>query len=150
MITIGNVFVDTNVLVYARDSSEPRKQPRAAEWLALLWETRRGRLSVQVLHEYYVTVTRKLRPGMSFEDARDDVLAFRGWSPISLGAGLTEAAWAEEQRYGFSFWDALIVAAARRSASGWLLSEDMQEGQNLDGLTVVNPFRTAPAEILRI
>lgn len=60
-------FVDTNVLVYARDISEPEKQRRASEWLAHLWRSREGRLSVQVLQEYYVTLTQKLKPGLPRE-----------------------------------------------------------------------------------
>ena len=66
----ATVFVDTNVLVYVRDVAEKEKQRRAAEWMAALWETRLGRLSTQVLQEYYVTVTAKLEPPRSREDAR--------------------------------------------------------------------------------
>ena len=55
------VFVDTNVLVYSRDSRDAGKNQRAREWVEFLWDTKRGRVSRQVLHEYYVTVTRKLR-----------------------------------------------------------------------------------------
>ena len=71
----GEVFVDTNVLVYARDASEPIKQRRAALWVEHLWATRSGRTGVQVLNEYYVTVTRKLQPGMPRLQARADVRA---------------------------------------------------------------------------
>ena len=75
------VFVDTNVLVYARDASEPGKQPRAAAWLAHLWREQTGRTSVQVLSEYYATVTRKLRPGLPAADAWDDPRAGRAGRP---------------------------------------------------------------------
>jgi predicted nucleic acid-binding protein len=67
------IFVDTNVLVYARDTAQPGKQPQAAAWVRHLVETRQGRLSYQVLQEYYVTTTRKLHPGLSVEQARADV-----------------------------------------------------------------------------
>lgn len=77
------VFVDTNVLVYARDARDPRKQTAAAEWLAELWASRRGRISAQVLQEYYVTVTAKLDPGLSLEEAREDVIALRSWHPLA-------------------------------------------------------------------
>ena len=73
-------FVDTNLLVYARDAKEASNQPLAEAWLATLWRLRRGRLSYQVLHEYYVTVTRKLRPGLPVQDARDDVRALMSMS----------------------------------------------------------------------
>lgn len=134
------VFVDTNVLVYFRDSTEPEKQAAAAEWMADLWETGDGRLSAQVLREYYVTVTAKLDPGLSPAEAREDVLAFRAWDPLEADLGLLEDAWAVEDRYGLSFWDALIVAAAWRLECGILLTEDLQDGQDLDGLVVRNPF----------
>lgn len=139
------VFVDTNVLVYARDASERDKQPRAARWLEELWRTRSGRLSVQVLQEYYVTVTQKLEPGLDPADARADVRALTAWGPLPPDAMLLEDAWGLEDRHALSFWDALIVAAAARLGCGHLLSEDLQDGQSFDGVTVVNPF-VHPAE----
>lgn len=90
------VFVDTNVLVYARDAAQGAKQRMALEWMAALWEAGKGRLSMQVLHEYYVTVTRKLDPGMPVADARDDVQVLTSWSPVSLDADLAELAWQVE------------------------------------------------------
>lgn len=138
------VFVDTNVLVYLRDSTEPEKQRPAAEWIGYLWETGTGRLSGQVLQEYYVTVTEKLNPGMPPEDARADILALRAWNPLFPDADLFEDAWAVEDRYGFSFWDALIVAAARRLDCSLLLTEDLQDGQELEGLAVRSPFTYEP------
>ncbi len=86
------VFVDTNVLVYARDSSEPEKQPRAAQWLEKLWRARAGRLSLQVLQEYYVTVTQKLDPGLDLARARSDVRALAAWQPIVPDIWLLEDA----------------------------------------------------------
>ncbi|MFO8174802.1 MAG: PIN domain-containing protein [Longimicrobiales bacterium] len=138
------VFVDTNVLVYLRDSTEPDKQAAAAEWMAWLWETGRGRLSVQVLQEYYVTVTAKLDPGLPAADAREDVVALRSWRPLEAGLDLLEDAGSVQDRYGFSLWDALIVAAARRLGCGVLLTEDLQNGQELDGLVIRSPFIHAP------
>jgi hypothetical protein len=64
------VFVDTNVLVYARDASEPEKQPQAAAWIEHLWWTRTARLSFHVLQEYYATTTRKLKPGLTPDQTR--------------------------------------------------------------------------------
>ncbi|MFO7893355.1 MAG: PIN domain-containing protein [Longimicrobiales bacterium] len=138
------VFVDTNVLVYLRDSTEPDKQAATAEWMARLWDTGRGRLSVQVLQEYYVTVTAKLDPGLPAADAREDVVALRSWRPLEPGLDLLEDAWSVGDRYGFSFWDALIVAAARRLDCAVLLTEDLQDGQELDGLVIHSPFNHAP------
>ncbi len=134
------VFVDTNVLIYARDSSEPEKQPRAAQWIEELWRARAGRLSVQVLQEYYVGVTQKLDPGLEQAAARSDVRALAAWEPVVADVWLVEDAWDLQDRYSVSFWDALILAAAIRSSCGYLLSEVFQDGSVVDGVTVLNPF----------
>lgn len=142
------VFVDSNVLVYSRDESEPEKQPRARAWLEALWESRRGRVSAQVLEEFYVTVTQKLDPGLPAQEARSDVRALGAWHPVAIDHSLLPAAWDVEDRYGFSFWDSLILAAARRLDCGYLLTEDLQHGQEVEGLTVLSPFRAHPSKIL--
>ena len=80
----GPVFVDTNVLLYARDASERDKQKRANAWLVYLWRSRAGRLSMQVLYEFYVTVTEKLRPGIDRKAARRDVRNLMAWHPARL------------------------------------------------------------------
>lgn len=134
------VFVDTNVLVYFRDSSEPEKQSKAALWLQELWQTRRGRLSAQVLNEYYVTVTQKLNPGLSRQAARRDVLDLLTWRPVALDGDVIESAFGYQDRFALSFWDALIVSAAVKSGSSILISEDMQHEQTIDTLTILNPF----------
>ena len=138
------VFVDTNVLVYLRDSRDPERQRKAAEWLGHLWESRLGRLSVQVLHEYYVTVTSKLDPGLPTEEAREDILALGAWSPLPLTPESAEKAWDTQDRWGFSFWDSLIVASAQAQRCGTLLTEDLSHDQDLDGLRVVSPFVETP------
>ena len=143
-----SVFVDTNVLVYSRDASEPDKQPAAKNWLEFLWEARAGRVSVQVLQEYYVTVTAKLDPGLEPREARADVRRFGVWDPLPIDLSLQEEAWDVQDRYGFSFWDATIVAAARRLGCRTLVSEDLQAGQELDGLVVVDPFASRPEDVL--
>lgn len=139
-------FVDTNVLVYFRDSSEPEKQQRAQEWIEHLVRTRAARTSLQVLNEFYVTVTRKLRPTIARGEARADVRDYLAWRPLQPGAALVEEAWEIEDRYSLSFWDALIVAAARKMGCEKLLTEDLQDGQDFGGTTVVNPFLHRPAE----
>ena len=137
-------FIDTNVLVYARDASEPEKQPVARQWVDLLWETAQGRLSVQVLNEYYVTVTRKLQPGLSQGDAQADVQDLMSWNPVPINAALISRGWMVESRFGLQSWDALIVASAQQTGCRYLLTEDLQDGQDLDGVLVVNPFTHQP------
>ncbi len=142
------VFVDTNVLVYARDASEPEKQPLALAWLDTLWRSMRGRLSTQVINEYYVTVTRKLDPGLTIEEAREDVRGLLTWDPLPLDSVVIEGAFEAQDCYGFSYWDALIVTAAQLSEAKFLLSEDLQDGQDLQGILVVNPFSHTANDIL--
>jgi predicted nucleic acid-binding protein len=138
------IFVDTNVLVYARDASEVEKQPRAEAWMRHLWATHQGYLSQQVLHEFYVTVTRKLDPGLSPEVARQDVRALLAWEPLALDAQTMEGAWDLEDRHSLSWWDALIVSAARVARCSVLLTEDLQDGYDFDGVRIVNPFLNPP------
>jgi predicted nucleic acid-binding protein len=137
-------FVDTNVLVYARDVSESEKQSQAAAWMNALWASGHGRTSMQVLGEYYVTVTRKLSPGLDPSVAKSDVLDLLAWEPALIDANTVLTAWTIEERFGLSWWDSLVVASATHSGCGRLLSEDLRDGQDLDGVLVVNPFRTAP------
>lgn len=137
-------FVDTNVLVYSRDASEPVKQRQAHEWLTHLWETRSGRVSFQVLQEYYVTVTAKLRPGLAEQEARDDVRQLLAWRPVTVDSAMLESAWALADRFRLSFWDATIAAGARLAGCDRLITEDLQDGQDLDGVVVVDPFVHEP------
>ena len=81
----GPVFVDSNVLACARDAANQDKQRQASAWMTELWRSRQGRLSIQVLAEYYVTVTRKLRPGLDQETARQDVRALIALEAHNLG-----------------------------------------------------------------
>jgi len=141
-------FVDTNLLVYARDASEIEKQPVAAAWMHRLWQERRGRLSVQVLQEYYVVVTQKLKPGLARDSVHADIRFLQAWDPVVTDAALLEAAWLIEQRHAIAFWHALIVAAAHRTGARYLLSEDMQDGQVIGETTIINPFKADPTDFL--
>jgi predicted nucleic acid-binding protein len=142
----AKVFVDTNVLVYWRDAGDPEKQSRALAWLELLWERRTGRLSFQVLQEFYVTVTAKLDPGLSPELARLNVRQLLVWKPVAVDDRLLEEAWLLQDRFRLPWRDSLIVAAARFGDCRYLLSEDFQEGMEFGGLRVVNPFLNRPED----
>jgi predicted nucleic acid-binding protein len=144
----GLVFVDSNVLVYSVDETEPDKQTRAAEWLKRLWSTRAGRLSFQVLQEFYVNVTRATGIAMPAADAREIARSLLAWQPVRIGAGELEAAWSLQDRYSISWWDALIVAAASSAGCRFLLTEDLQHDQDFGGLRVVDPFRVQPQSLL--
>ena len=128
---MSGVFVDTNILVYARDSSEPRKQEVAAAWMTRLWKSRRGRLSFQVLQEYYVTVTHKLDSRLDPLTARGEVRALMKWRPQAIDREVLEVAWRVQDSHRLSWWDALIVAAAEASSCEFLLTEDLQDRQKI-------------------
>ncbi len=140
------VFVDTNVLVHLRDPSDPDKHAAAARWMAWLWREGAGRISVQVLQEFYQTMTRKLDPPADTELVRDDIAALSTWDPVATDADLLEEAWRGEDRYGLSWWDSLIVAQALSAGCGTLLTEDLQHGQDLFGLRVVSPYAVEPPD----
>jgi predicted nucleic acid-binding protein len=140
------VFVDTNVLVYARDSSAGDKHSRAREWMAHLWRAQTGRVSFQVLHEYYSAATRKLKPALSVPEARNEVSALLAWQPLQMDGDVLEGAWDTQDRFGLSFWDALVVSAAQIGRCRYLLTEDLQHGQDLNGLIVLSPFRATPED----
>ena len=139
-----SVFVDTNVFVYARDPGHPEKQERALEWLAHLWASGDGRVSTQVLNEYYATVTRRLTPGLPQARARADVEALFAWDPQPVDRALVQRAFEIGEAAQISHWDALIVAAARAAGCTHLLSEDLNDGQRIDAVTVISPFTHTP------
>jgi len=142
----ATVFVDTNVLIYALDPGDPKKNSAAEVWRTELWKTRRGRLSVQVLQEFYVKTTQKWPK--SRDRARAEVQDLLAWHPVPMDYALLELGWKLQHRFQLSFWDSLIVAAAKTSGCRYLLTEDLQAGQNLDGVQVTNPFLTPPSAVL--
>jgi predicted nucleic acid-binding protein len=137
-------FVDTNVLVYSRDTSEREKHQKARAWMSHLWATRQGRLSYQVLQEFYITVTEKLDPGLDRESAQRDVRSFLPWHPVTVDARVLEGAWQVQARYRLSWWDSLIAAAAQVTGCTYLLTEDLQDDLVLGAVRVINPFRVSP------
>jgi predicted nucleic acid-binding protein len=143
---IAPVFVDTNVFIYALDDADRKKQEVARNWRAELWRRRQGRISFQVLQEFYAKVTHKWPNAR--QDARSEVRDLLAWRPVSVDSAILDHAWKIQDRYQMSFWDALIVAAAKSASCRYLLTEDFQAGQDLDGLLVVNPFRNDPPSLL--
>lgn len=145
------VFVDTNILAYARDQHAPIKQPTAVAWLASLARRRAGRISTQVLIEYYAVASHPQKLALPDASVRADIRELMTWNPPAPDAALFDAAWMVQDRHGLSWWDALIVGAALRQGCTTLLSEDLQHGLQVDGvvggglLTVTNPFDPAVA-----
>lgn len=139
------IFVDTNVFVYWVDGSDRTKQQKAAAWIEHLWKARTGRVSFQVLQEFFFAATRR-KPG-SVDQIRAEVRHLLAWHPAAIDAPLLERAWKIQDRYRLSFWDSLIVAAAKTASCRWLLTEDLQPGQMLDEITVIDPFLYSPNQL---
>jgi predicted nucleic acid-binding protein len=147
MAEAPTVFVDTAVLICADDIANPTQREQARAWLAALWQSRRGRVSTQVLNEYYVTVTRVLRPGLPQGDARAKLRRFQLWQPWQIDHQTIESAWGVEARFALSYWDALIVAAAAQSGCSHVLSLHLAHGMHIDAVQVVNPFLATYASL---
>jgi predicted nucleic acid-binding protein len=136
------VFVDSNVLLYYVDPADQRKRARANEWLNHLWGNGSGRISWQVLHEFYWNAVKKMR--LDPADARQIVETLWYWRPLDTSLGLVKEAWEWVDVAKLSYWDALIVAAAERSNASFLLSEDLQAGRIFRNVQVLNPFEISP------
>lgn len=133
-------FVDTNILVYSFDTAEPLKQEIAVELVLRLWRSGQGVLSLQVLKEFFVTVTQKLAARMAYDDARSAVEDFCTWECVEENKNSLLLAMELSRKYTLSFWDANIVACAVRSGCEICYSEDMSSGQVYEGVRIVNPF----------
>jgi predicted nucleic acid-binding protein len=132
-------FFDTNVLVYADDKAAPAKQRRALELISAHRRASTGVVSLQVLQEYFVTVTRKLH--VEAQVARRKVELLAEFDVATPDFADILAAIDLHRLHGFSFWDALVVRAAKQTGCSILLSEDMQHGREMEGVTILNPFR---------
>lgn len=137
-------FVDSNVLLYYVDPANTAKRMRSIEWLDHLWQTGSGRLSWQVLHEFYWNAVRKMR--LESSAARRIVEDLSNWRPIDTSLALAQQAWYWMDAAQMTYWDALIVAAAQRSGARYLLSEDFQTDREYGGVRVINPFEQPIAE----
>lgn len=133
-------FCDTNILIYAHDSSAPDKREKALSLVARLWSSGTGVVSLQVLQELYVNLTRKVRPPVEPLDARKIVAELGTWRVIEPETNDVIAAIGASIRWQISFWDGLLVVTARKAAAEVLWSEDLNDGQDFDGVTVRNPF----------
>ena len=132
-------FLDTNVLVYTDDQAAPAKQRRALELVAEHRRAGTGVVSLQVLQEYFVTITRKL--GVNPRLARRKVELLAEFDVATPGVVDILAAIDRHRLHEFSFWDALIIRSAQQAGCTVLFSEDMQHAQAIEGLKVINPFR---------
>ncbi len=139
-------FFDTNVLLYMYDDDEPQKKARAIDLFDQAVEDNRAVLSTQVLQEFYVNSTRRLATPLSPERAAARVKDFARLPLVRVDEAMILAAIERHRSMSFSFWDALILEAALRGGAERLLTEDLQHGQQIEGLRVENPFMGAEEE----
>lgn len=135
-----DVFVDTNILIYAHDVDSGRKYELASFLVRQLWESRKGILSTQVLQEFYVNVTRKIRRPIPRSLAREIVSRYSVWRVQAIRTEEIIAASELEEKHRLSFWDALIVAAASSAGAARIVTEDLVSGRSFLGVRVENPF----------
>jgi predicted nucleic acid-binding protein len=140
----STVFVDTNVLLYAFDDRDAVKRGRSQRWLAWCWNTRRGRVSSQVVNEFYANALRKFTVTLPKDKARAEVRRLWAWKPWLVDEDTVQDAWALQDRFPLNYWDALMIAAARQMACAFLLTEDLQHDQQIDGVHILNPFLADP------
>jgi len=135
-------FVDTNVLLYSisTDPREASKKDKASEIL----QDRSLRLSVQVLQEFYVQVTRPRPDRLGHDQAAGLVQSFLRFPVQDNTSAVMLAAMETRSRYGISYWDAAVIEAARACGCQTLLSEDLGDGVDYGGVQVENPFRGLP------
>jgi predicted nucleic acid-binding protein len=135
------IFVDTNILVYSHDVDAEQKHQIAQNTLLELWKNRNGVLSVQVLQEFYVTMTRKVLHPIPPNSVRNIIRDYFSWhiEINDLNSILIASRIGED--YKISFWDALIVAAALKAKADKILTEDLQAGQIIEGIPIENPLK---------
>lgn len=133
-------FVDTNVLIYAHDISAGAKYARARELLGQLWDSAEGCLSIQVLQEFYVNVTRKVARPLTPEAAAQIIADLSVWQVHRPGVDDVLDAIGLQGRYQLSFWDAMVISSAIQLGCQTVWSEDLNPGQAYDQVTVLNPF----------
>jgi predicted nucleic acid-binding protein len=142
--TIVPAFVDANILVYAEDRDAGSKHTIARDLVANLWRSGEGVLSVQVLQEFFVTVTRKLPRPLSPDQALTIVEQYLTWRVVENTGDLLLAGIRLASVLKVSFWDALVLQAARVERCDRLWTEDLNHGQRIGDLTIVNPFLPEP------
>ena len=133
-------FLDTNIIIYAYDTSAGDKHQKARDLLAGLWESGLGMVSTQVLQEFYVTVTRKIPKPLDLATARDIIADFLTWDVVLNDGDAILKAIDVQEKHGFSFWDSMVIAAAISGGASVLLTEDLSDGQKIGGVEIRNPF----------
>lgn len=142
------VFVDTNVLIYSRDRRSVEKRERSRAWLSELAERQSIRLNLQILNE----MTRWLlanEGGRPLAEIRSEIDVLRRWGDAPLDDDEVALAWTVRRALGYQWFDCLLIAAAQQAGCRFFLTEDMADRARFGAVTLVNPFRASPSDILQ-
>ena len=135
------VFLDTNIIIYAYDSSAGKKHEVAREILTGLWDSGLGVISTQVLQEFFVNVTKKIPKPIDIDLAKGIIEDFLRWDVVvNDGESLLDAIDILVE-YNYSFWDSMIIQAAVKGGAELLLTEDLEDGKVVKGVEIRNPFK---------
>ena len=144
------VFVDTNVVVYAADTTAPEKRGRATAVMRCALEGSNSTISTQVLQEFYSVATRGTTPKLAPQDAEQVVRDLGTLRVVGIDTRTVLGAITRSRRRQMSLWDALIVQSAVESGCTVLLTEDLSHGEVIDGVRVVDPFQGDEDEVLAL
>ena len=133
-------FLDTNILIYAFDRSAGKKHDIAAKIIRDCWKNETGRISIQVLQEFFVNITHKITTPLDHRTARQVVADFAQWLVHSPKVSDLVEALDLQDRFQISFWDAMIIQSATRLGCKQLLTEDLHHGQLYGDVQAINPF----------
>ena len=134
-------FFDTNILVYSFDATNQEKYEVASGLVIQAFQKGLGVISTQVLKEFYVTVTQKIPQKMDMDDAEQAIRDFSLWTVVETDVSLILKAIDIQRHYKFSFWDAMVVAAAKVSTCTNMLTEDLSHDTFVDDVHILNPFK---------
>jgi predicted nucleic acid-binding protein len=135
-----NIFFDTNILVYGFDNTDQRKYAIASDLIIQAYQKGNGVLSTQVLKEFFVTVTQKISRKMPLDSAEQAIRDFALWRVVETSVSLILKAITFHRQHNLSFWDAMIVAAAKVSNCATLFTEDLPHDSKIENVHIVNPF----------
>ena len=141
-----NCFVDTNVLVYAADQSDPEKQAQARTWLLALVDREALVLSPQSINEFY-RVSRRRFPSVARATLLQTCEELLSWCTAPLDVRTIRMAWMIEEATGYQWYDCLLLAAADLAGCRFFLSEDLQTDRQIGSLTILSPFTTSPNDL---
>jgi predicted nucleic acid-binding protein len=156
-MTAPLVFVDSGVLLGTFDARDAALQAAARTWVAWCWKQRTGRISTQVLNEFYNGALQMFGPTGTHTGAagtavtpaqvRTHVRRLRAWQPPHLDRYAVDGAWDVQDRYGLGYWDALIISSALQQGCSYLLSLELPTTLGADGLQIIHPQATQPTHI---